>query len=57
MHIAARSQSHDTVRWMLAINEILAQQMIKPFDFEQVGGDEGWTPLHVACHAGSVEVI
>eukprot|EP00353_Schmidingerella_taraikaensis_P008869 CAMPEP_0185587822 /NCGR_PEP_ID=MMETSP0434-20130131/50682_1 /TAXON_ID=626734 ORGANISM="Favella taraikaensis, Strain Fe Narragansett Bay" /NCGR_SAMPLE_ID=MMETSP0434 /ASSEMBLY_ACC=CAM_ASM_000379 /LENGTH=142 /DNA_ID=CAMNT_0028210021 /DNA_START=839 /DNA_END=1267 /DNA_ORIENTATION=- len=57
VHLASKSFSHDTIRWMLAINDALKQYQMEPFDFEQPGGSNNWTPLHVACYTGSFEVI
>ena len=57
VHLASKSFSHDTIRWMLAINEALRQYNMDLFDFEQPGGSNNWTPLHVACYTGSFEVI
>ena len=57
VHIASKSFSLDTIRWMLAINKALKQYKMEPFDFEQPGGSKNWTPLHVACYTGSFEVI
>ena len=57
VHMASKSFSLDTLRWMLSINKVLRQYRMEPFDFEQPGGSKNWTPLHVACYTGSFEVI
>ena len=57
VHIASKSFSSDTLRWMLATNIALKQLHLEPYEFEQPGGSKNWTPLHVACYTGAFEVI
>ena len=57
VHIASKSLSASTIGWMLAVNNVLKENRMELFDFEQPGGSKNWTPLHVACHTGSFDVI
>ena len=57
VHVASKSYSADTIKWMISVNKELKARQMESFDFEQKGGTKDWTPLHVACYTGSYDVI
>lgn len=56
-HIAANSESTDTLKWILEMNKVLKERGFDGFDFKITGGPRCWTPLHMASYVGNIENI
>lgn len=57
VHIAARKGQSAAFRWIANKNIFLKQQGKEGFDLDLLGGNHGWTPLHVASHSGHYKTV
>ena len=57
VHIAARKGQIEGIRWAKGTNEILQEMELETFDFNVPGGEQKWTPLHLAGYCSHYKIV
>ncbi len=52
VHIAVKQDSSEAIETIVKINKLLGPRRMDAFDLNIPGGEERWTPLHVAAFTG-----
>ncbi len=57
VHFAAKKDTPNAMLWMARQNELRGPGGQELFDFSLPGGEDSWTPLHIAAYNGNLAII